>query len=277
MPGAAPILASAEIGHLTICQVAAEACRHAGMNPFDLPLRNVGVYVGHNLGGPVAGELIYGVMVEETAQYLREIDEFGRMCGDQTDAVIAEVIARVRDQLPRRGPQGDPKSTTHMGAAIISEALGLDGPAMVLDAACSSALQGLAMASRALQLGRVDMAIVGGASYFHVDSLLLFSAAQSGSAKGSCPFDADADGLVSGEGYAAIVVKTLPRALADGDPISPRDPWHRRIIRRPWKEPLGSTQRGPSAGNPTGLPGRRRHWPLAVHRGDMPPPRRSAI
>ena len=189
------------------------------MNPFDLPLRNVGVYVGHNLGGPVTGELIYGTMVEETAQYLGEIEGFRRVCGQQTDAVIAEVVARVRDGLPRRGPQGDPKGTTHMGAAIISEALGLNGPAMVLDAACSSALQGLAMAARALQLGRIDMAIVGGASYFHVDSLLLFSAAQSGSAKGCCPFDADADGLVSGEGYAAIAVKTLSRALADGDPI----------------------------------------------------------
>ncbi len=91
---------------------------------------------------------------------------------------------------------------------------------MILDAACSSALQGLVMAARGLQLGRIDMAVVAGASYFHVDSQLVFSKAQSASRCAcSCPFDADADGLVSGEGYVAVIVKTLERALADGDPM----------------------------------------------------------
>ena len=218
-PVPARILPSAEVGHLTICQVAAEACRHAGLNPFDLPQRPAGVYVGHNLGGPVLGDIVYGTLVEEAAQYLRELDAFGRIAQGQDDALIEELVRRIRDGLPRRGPQGVPAGATHLGAAIIAEALGLSGPAMILDAACSSALQGLAMAARALQLGRIQMAVVGGASYYHVDSQMLFSRAQSASARGSCPFDASADGLVSGEGYVAVVLKTLPQALADGDPI----------------------------------------------------------
>ncbi len=78
-------LPEAEIGHQTICQVAAEACRHAGLNPFDLPLRNAGVYVGHNLGGPVAGDLIYSTHVETTAQYLREVEEFCQAAGPQAE------------------------------------------------------------------------------------------------------------------------------------------------------------------------------------------------
>ena len=139
------ILPSAEVGHREICQVAADACRHAGMNPFDLPLRNVGVYVGHNLGGPVAGELIYATQVQQTAQYLREIERFRRATGDHEDAAVEEVVRCVRDRLPRRGPSGLPETYTHLAAAIISEAFGLDGPSMILDAACSSALQGLAM------------------------------------------------------------------------------------------------------------------------------------
>ncbi len=33
----------AESGQMTFCQVAAEACRHAGLDPFNLPQRSVGV------------------------------------------------------------------------------------------------------------------------------------------------------------------------------------------------------------------------------------------
>ncbi len=174
-PTPSNLLPAAEIGHQTICQVAADACRHAGQNPFDLPLRNAGVYIGHNLGGPVAGDLIYGTRVAETAQYLHEVEAFVRAAGDSANEIIDTVIRRIRDSLPRRGRDGAAQSSVHLGGAIISEALGLSGPTQVLDAACSSALQGLAMASRALRLGRIDMAIVGGASYFHVDSLMLFS------------------------------------------------------------------------------------------------------
>ena len=63
------------------------------------------------------------------------------------------------------------------------------------------------------------MAVVGGASYCKSDTLVLFSHAQSLSAQGSRPFDADADGLILAEGYVALVVKTVARALADGDTI----------------------------------------------------------
>src|SRR5262249_25071686 len=147
-------------------------------------------------------------------------DPFREATGSQADAVIEETVRRVRDSLPRRGPAGTPEGATRFAATMISEALGLSGPSMILDAACSSALQGLVMASRGLQLGRIDMAIVGGASYYHVDSQIIFSRAQSASPRAvCCPFDADADGLVSGEGYVAIVVKTVERAHADGDPI----------------------------------------------------------
>jgi len=47
----------------------------------------------------------------------------------------------------------------------------------------------------------------------------MFSHAQALSANGSYPFDERADGFVSSDGYAAILLKTLPKALADGDRI----------------------------------------------------------
>ena len=62
-------------------------------------------------------------------------------------------------------------------------------------------------------------AMVGSASYCHADTLVIFSQAQSVSATGSRPFDEDADGLVAAEGYVVLLIKTLEKALADGDRI----------------------------------------------------------
>ena len=89
----------------------------------------------------------------------------------------------------------------------------------MVDAACASSLQALSIAAAALQQGRIDMAVVGGASYCKSDTLVLFSHAQSLSAKGSRPFDADADGLILAEGYVSVILKTVARATADGDRI----------------------------------------------------------
>ena len=105
-PVPSTILPSAELGHREICRIATLACRHAGMDPFDLPLRNVGVYLGHNLGGPLAGELIYASLVRQTALYLNEIDHFGTLLGERQQSVINELVHQIRSTLPRRGSDG---------------------------------------------------------------------------------------------------------------------------------------------------------------------------
>ena len=82
---------------------------------------------------------------------------------------------------------------------------------MSFNAACALSLYALTEAVRALQLGRVDMAIVGGALYFTSDTLVLFSQAQSLSVSGSRPFTSRADGMVVGEGNVVMLLKALPR------------------------------------------------------------------
>ncbi|MBX9399676.1 amino acid adenylation domain-containing protein [Lysobacter sp. BMK333-48F3] len=97
--------------------------------------------------------------------------------------------------------------------------LGLQGPAVTVQTACSSSLVAVHLACQALLAGECDMALAGGVSvrsleprgYRHVDGGIL-------SADGRCrPFDADASGTVSGDGVAAVVLKPLAQALADGD------------------------------------------------------------
>ncbi|NIL97509.1 MAG: acyltransferase domain-containing protein, partial [Planctomycetales bacterium] len=213
-----PLIESSDMTHLLMCEVAAAACRHAGMDPFHLSLRNTGVYIGHAQGSHLAGDYTYATCVAEGAEFLREVDDFQTLSVDQQQAVIKELVDRVRSQLPQRSPD-TPDVAASMVAGLITKAFGLTGPYVAINSACASSLQAMLLGARALQRGYIDMAIVGGASDCKGDSLVLFSAARAMSATGTRPFDANADGLITGEGYVALVMKTLERALADGDPI----------------------------------------------------------
>ena len=94
-------------------------------------------------------------------------------------------------------------------------------PAVTVDTACSSGLLALHMACRSLHEGESDLALAGGASV-----ILEPRKAASGSAQGMLSptghchaFDVAADGFVSGEGCAVVLLKRLADALRDGDRI----------------------------------------------------------
>ncbi|MEI7863245.1 MAG: polyketide synthase, partial [Planctomycetota bacterium] len=214
------LLAKYDGAHHLFLEVASQACRDAGMDPFAMPAdRRTGVYVGHTGGSTRIGDQVYSTGIEETAALLGEVEAARAVLGNDVERVAAEVTAAVRQHYPGRKP-GEKTILAALGAAkIVQEALRLDGPYLVVDAACASSLQAMAIGARAVLQGGIDQAIVGGASYCKSDSLVLFSAAQSVSNSGSCPFGRDADGLVTAEGYVALVIKTLSRAVADGDRI----------------------------------------------------------
>ncbi|MFM7077154.1 MAG: beta-ketoacyl synthase N-terminal-like domain-containing protein, partial [Planctomycetaceae bacterium] len=209
-----------DVAHHVFLEVASLACRDAGLDPFAMPrARRTGVYVGHTGGSTRIGDYVYSTGIDGTAAWLSEVEAARELLGPEADGVGAEVTDAVRRAHPGRRP-GEKLDLGALGAAkIVREGLGLEGPYLVVDAACASSLQALAIAARALRQGGIDQAIVGGASYCKSDSLVLFSAAQSVSNTGSCPFGRDADGLVTAEGYVALVIKTLSRAIADGDRI----------------------------------------------------------
>ena len=214
------LLEQYDVAHHIFLEVASQACRDAGLDPFAMPAdRRTGVYVGHTGGSTKIGDIVYATGIDETATFLSEVDAARVLLGAEVEAVAAELTETVRRRYPGREP-GQSLDLGALGAAkIVQEALKLDGPFLVVDAACASSLQAMAIAARSLLQGGIDQAIVGGASYCKSDSLVLFSAAQSVSNVGSCPFGQAADGLITAEGYVAIVLKKLSRAIADGDRI----------------------------------------------------------
>ncbi|QDU40500.1 Phthiocerol/phenolphthiocerol synthesis polyketide synthase type I PpsA [Maioricimonas rarisocia] len=207
-----------DIAHLTMCEVAAAALRHAGLDPFQLPQRRGGVYIGHAGGSCLAGDVSYSTYIEQAAESLREANAFRELPPDLREKTLREFIDGVRRSSPRRTSEG-PELGAHAISNLIVKAFGLDGPSMAVDAACASSLVAMALGVQALQQGEIDFAIVGGASYSKWYGMVLFSMAQSISATGSRPFDADADGLISSDGYAAVVLKPLPAAERDGDRV----------------------------------------------------------
>src|SRR6184192_1803707 len=109
----------------------------------------------------------------------------------------------------------------NMSAAIVAQTWDLHGPALSVDAACSSALVAAQQAIVNLRAGQIDLALAGGV-YLNLlpDNLVGFSRIGAISRKGECrPFDAGADGFVMGEGAGVVVLKRLDDAVRDGDRI----------------------------------------------------------
>ncbi len=214
-----PQIASADVAHLTLCEVAAAACRQAGLDPFDLPLRNTGVFVGHTAASPLAAQVAYRSSVGEMTHLLEQIDPIRSLPAAERDELIRELIAAVRSGSPAAGASGKLELSSLAAAKLISRGFGLTGPFLVVDSACASSLQALAIAAANLQQGRIDMAIVGGAIVLQVGHAGPVFACPVAQRARFAPFDAAADGLILAEGYVAVVVKTVARALADGDEI----------------------------------------------------------
>lgn len=106
-------------------------------------------------------------------------------------------------------------------AAYLSHILDIQGPNLVVDAACSSALVAVHLACQSLLSGESEYAFAGGADVLLDQSVYVqFSRAGALSPTGQCrSFDRMADGFVPGEGAGAVLLKRLDKALRDGDPI----------------------------------------------------------
>jgi amino acid adenylation domain-containing protein len=106
-------------------------------------------------------------------------------------------------------------------ATRVSYKLGLDGPGVTVQTACSTSLVAVHLACQALLAGECDAALAGGVSvrlpqdagYLHEEGMIF-------SPDGHCrAFDAKAAGIVGGNGAGVVVLKRLSDALAAGDCI----------------------------------------------------------
>lgn len=104
-------------------------------------------------------------------------------------------------------------------ATRVAYKMGLRGPAITTQTACSTSLVAVHLACQSLLSGECDMAIAGGVSInVPLKSGYLFEPGGIMSRDGHCrPFDADAGGTVAGNGVALVVLRRLEEARMDGD------------------------------------------------------------
>ncbi|WRZ87654.1 type I polyketide synthase [Streptomyces sp. NBC_01007] len=103
----------------------------------------------------------------------------------------------------------------------VSYLLGLTGPSLTVDTGQSSSLVSVHLACESLRSGESTVALAGGVNLNLIpettERIGRFGAL---SPDGRCyTFDSRANGYVRGEGGAVLVLKTLSRAIADGDPV----------------------------------------------------------
>ncbi|MFB6722079.1 MupA/Atu3671 family FMN-dependent luciferase-like monooxygenase [Kribbella sp. NPDC056345] len=177
-----------EPAHRQFLEVAYEALEHGGYA--DSAGQRIGVYAG-------SGMNLYGHQ-----------DLLNSPAGDRPDDVPTAMQATIG-------------TTLDFLASRVAYRLGLTGPAIGVQTACSTSLVAVHLAVQALLASDTDLALAGAAAvrlpqdagYRYVPGSIL---SQSGRCR---PFDADADGTVGGNGVAAVLLKRLDRALADGDTI----------------------------------------------------------
>ncbi|MEO7732122.1 MAG: type I polyketide synthase, partial [Kofleriaceae bacterium] len=210
--------------------------RAAELDP-EVAVQNVGGFLDHIAAfdptffgiSPRAAEDLdpqHRLMLEATWQALEDAGQPAHaLRGSRTGVYVG---ASWHDYEILRKERGA-RATQHSGvgnaldmiAARVSYFLALTGPSLTVETGCSSSLVALHLACQALRGGDIDGALVGGVNLILAPDVSVALTRFGGlSPDGRCKaFAASADGFVRGEGVIAVYVKTLARALADGDRI----------------------------------------------------------
>ena len=165
------------------------------------------------------------LLLELTTEALDDAGDLGSAGRRRTGVFVGMWLSDYEARLFRDPSAIDFYMTTGSGRYAASGRLShwfdLGGPSLTVDTACSSSLVAVHLACQSLRDGDCEAAIVGAANVILEPSVTIaYSQARMMAPDGRCKFgDAEADGYVRSDGAAVLVLKTLSRAVADGDRI----------------------------------------------------------
>ena len=212
----------------------------SGLTPCDFETVALDTYIGRVPGleeTRVRSDLgAYDCRNNRLAQWGLELDGFsaavaaararygaariGVFMGTSTSGILeTELAYRRRD--PRTGalPGNYRYTQTHNTfslADFVRRYLGLQGPAFVVSAACSSTAKVFGNAARMIAAGICDAAVVGGVDTLCLTTLHGFQSLELTSHAPCRPFDAERDGLSIGEGAGFALLERVEGRAAAG-------------------------------------------------------------
>lgn len=143
----------------------------------------------------------------------------GVFIGTSTSGILdTELAYRRRDPATGALPPDFDYEATHNAYAVagfVRQYCGLKGPAAVVSTACSSSAKVFGNASRMIQAGLVDAAVVGGVDSLCLTTLYGFNALELVSRRPCRPFAAERDGLSIGEGAAFALLTRFDEHSGD--------------------------------------------------------------
>ncbi|MFO5529581.1 MAG: beta-ketoacyl synthase N-terminal-like domain-containing protein, partial [Cuspidothrix sp.] len=208
------ILEVTDISQLLGLVVAKEAMEDAGYGAsrkFNHERTGVilGVAIGRQLAVPLGARLQFPV-------WEKVLKSSGL-----SDEDTQKIIEKLKSGYVQWEENAFPGMLANVISGRIANRLDLGGMNCVVDAACASSLGALRMAISELVEHRADMMITGGVDTDNsIFAYMCFSKTPAVSPGDKVrPFDADADGMMLGEGVGMLVLKRLEDAERDGDRI----------------------------------------------------------
>ncbi|WP_218105670.1 type I polyketide synthase [Micromonospora inyonensis] len=206
-----------EPDQLITLEVAAKAIDDAG-GPDRLPSgERVGVILGR--GGILSpAQARYAQRVRMSSQVISILRE---LIPDVDPARLEMLRKKFDERLGPYQPEGTIGLVPNLAASRVANRLNLRGPAYTIDAACASSLIAVDQGITELQNGRLDAVLAGGVHHVHdISFWSVFNQLRALSRQGEIrPFDANADGLLIGEGTGIVVLKRYADAVRDGDRV----------------------------------------------------------
>ncbi len=182
-----------------------------GGRPFDRARVGVvlGVAGGQKLITPLTSRLQYPVWERVLRSHGLPEDE------------VSEIVDKIKLAYVEWNENSFPGLLGNVIAGRIANRFDLGGLNSVVDAACASSLSAIKMAVSQLAEGSAEMMITGGVDTDNSPfSFMCFSKTPAFTpGEAPRPFDADADGMMVGEGLGMILLKRLADAERDGDRI----------------------------------------------------------
>ncbi|MDR2106376.1 MAG: acyltransferase domain-containing protein [Coriobacteriales bacterium] len=166
-----------------------------------------------------------GVIPLRSLEIIRMARQVSELVGSVLPKLTDEDLRKIQRAYQSR--QGRYQADMSIGtmpslvASLVANRFDMHGPAYTVDAACASGILAISQSIEMLRSGQCDIGVAGGMHVGH--SAMFWGAFDMMGAMSRrqqiAPLSEDADGLLVGQGGGFIVLKTVRKALEDGDRI----------------------------------------------------------